>query len=149
MGTEIAPAGTTNAAGSDCAGDGEIATYDTSKILSAEAGTGSWGSATFTKLDAWKISGRGAYADGKPPFHTLYCSHWFDTHPEWNGGGLVAVAHYDWGTRFLKVDAAGKISEVGWFQPVAGYTAAAYWITKDIVYVLDYRRGLDILRYKA
>jgi hypothetical protein len=36
---------------------------------------------------------------------------------------------------------------VGWFQPVGGLTASAYWITKDIVYTLDYRRGLDVLRF--
>jgi hypothetical protein len=45
------------------------------------------------------------------------------------------------------VDSAGEITEVGWFQPVGGYTASAYWITKEIVYVMDYRRGLDILRF--
>ena len=154
MGTEIAPSGGTNLAGSDCAGDGELATYDTNAVLKAEADEvvspgGSWGPASFTKLGNWRLTGRGAYADGKAPFHTLYCSHWFDTHPEWNNGGLVAVAHYDHGTRFVKVDSTGKISDVGWFQPVGGYTAAAYWVTKDLVYVLDYRRGLDILRFKG
>jgi len=154
MGTEIAPAGQNNAAGSDCQGDGEVATYDTTAVLAAEQfaidnpGT-PWGPANFTKLDAWRIAGRGTYNEGRAPFHTLYCSHWFDAHPTWNGGGLLAVAHYDWGTRFLKVDAAGKIQEVGWFQPVGGYTASAYWITNDIVYTLDYRRGLDILRFIA
>lgn len=151
MGTEIAPAGTTNAAGSDCQGDGEIATYNTDAVLAAEQEEienpdGIWGPANFTKVDFWEISGRGTYTDGRAPFHTLYCSHWFDTHPDWNNGGLIAMAHYDFGTRFLKVDQAGEISEVGWFQPVGGYTASAYWITDDIVYTLDYRRGLDILR---
>jgi hypothetical protein len=154
MGTEIAPAGQNNAAGSDCQGDGEVATYDTSAVLAAEQfaienpGT-PWGPASFTKLGTWRIAGRGTYQDGRAPFHTLYCSHWFDTHPDWNAGGLLAVAHYDWGTRFLSVDSAGAIKEIGWFQPVGGYTASAYWITKDIVYTLDYRRGLDILRFTA
>ena len=152
MGTEIAPAGTNNAAGSDCQGDGELATYDTSAVLAAELDEaenpdGVWGPAEFSKVDFWEISGRGTYADGRAPFHTLYCSHWFDTHPQWDGGGLIAIAHYDFGTRFLKVDQAGDITEVGWFQPVGGYTASAYWVTNDIVYTLDYRRGLDILRF--
>ncbi len=152
MGTEIAPAGANNAAGSDCQGDGEIATYDTSEVLAEELEEqenpdGVWGPANFVKKDFWEISGRGTYSDGRAPFHTLYCSHWFDAHPDWNDGGLLAMAHYDFGTRFLKVNSAGDISEVGWFQPVGGYTASAYWITKDIVYTLDYRRGLDILRF--
>jgi LVIVD repeat-containing protein len=152
MGTEIAPSGPTETAGSDCQGDGEIATYDTSAVLAAERdfaeNPGSpWGPASFTKVDSWEISGRGTYNDGRAPFSVLYCSHWFDANPEWNDGGVIAMAHYDSGTRFLKVNQAGDISEIGWFQPVGGYTAAAYWVTKDIVYVLDYRRGLDILRF--
>jgi len=154
MGTEIAPTGATNLAGSDCQGDGEIATYDTSAVLAeeldeAENPDGVWGPADFAKVDSWEISGSGTYSDGRAPFHTLYCSHWFDTHPDWNDGGLIAMGHYDFGTRFLKVDEAGDITEVGWFQPVGGYTASAYWITKEIVYVLDYRRGLDILRFTS
>ncbi|MGH2691348.1 MAG: LVIVD repeat-containing protein [Actinomycetota bacterium] len=152
-GTELAPSGATEEAGSDCQGDGEIATYDTSAVLAEERAEAEnpdgWGPANFAKVDFWEISGRGTYSDGRAPFHTLYCSHWFDTHPEWNDGGLIAAAHYDFGTRFLKVDQAGDITEVGWFQPVGGYTASAYWVTKDIVYVLDYRRGLDILRFTS
>jgi len=158
MGTELSePApgvgGGTNPAGSDCTGAGEIATYDTSEVLAAEEEEeenpdGVWGPANFSKAGSWRVAGSGTYSDGKAPFHsTLYCAHWFDTHPEWNDGGLLAVAHYDWGTRFLEVDQAGQLSEVGWFQPVGGLTASAYWITKDIVYTLDYRRGLDVLRF--
>ena len=157
MGTELAPAGTTNAAGSNCrgtgSGDGEIATYDTSQVLAAEESfrqnpDAGWGPASFSKLAEWQIAGAGTYTDGKAPFHsTLYCGHWFDPHPKWNDGGMLALAHYDWGTRFLRVDSAGQMSEVGWFQPVGGLTASAYWISDDIVYSLDYRRGLDILRF--
>ena len=152
MGTELAASGATNSAGSDCTGDGEIATYDTSAVLAAEQEEaanpdGTWGPASFVKRGAWRISGSGTYADGKAPAHVLYCAHWFDPHPDFNGGGLVAVAHYEWGTRFLRVDQAGQISEVGWFQPVGGQTGSAYWITDDIVYTLDYRRGLDVLRF--
>lgn len=159
MGTEIAPAGATNNfAGSDCQGDGEIATYDTAEIRAAEQyaaehpdeawGAGAATPPVFKKLGTWRIApGRGVWTDGKAPGHVLYCEHWFDTHPEWNNGGLVVTGHYDSGTRFLSVDAAGAIKEVGWFAPVAGYTGSAFWVSKDIVYVLDYRRGLDILRF--
>jgi hypothetical protein len=153
MGTELAAAGTNNAAGSDCTGDGEIATYDTTDVLASEKfieeNPGEpFPPATFKNVDKWRIAGAGTYTDGKAPFHsTLYCAHWFDPHPSFKDGGLIAAAHYDWGTRFLSVDSAGKISEVGWFQPVAGLTASAYWISEDIVYTLDYRRGLDVLRF--
>ena len=74
-------------------------------------------------------------------------SHWFTAHPKWNNGGIVAGGFYNHGTRFLQVDAKGKITEVGYFLPNAGGTSGAYWITNDIVYAVDYQRGFDVLRY--
>lgn len=148
MGAEVAPAGPTNSAGSDCTGEDvhALATYDARAVLRADR-RGRYRGVTFRKLDEWRVDGRGAYADGRAPAHTLYCGHWFDAHPRWRAGGLVALAHYDWGTRFLDVDRRGRISEVGWFQPVRGYTASAKWIDDEIVYVHDYVRGLDVLRF--
>jgi hypothetical protein len=103
--------------------------------------------AQFHKLHEWRIAGRGVYADGLAPGHTLFCGHWFDPHPDWDAGGVLAIAHYDWGTRFLDVGADGAMEEIGWFQPIQGYTGAATWVTDEIVYVHDYRRGLDVLRF--
>ena len=74
-------------------------------------------------------------------------SHWFTTHPKWNNGGVVAAGFYNHGTRFLNVDAKGKITEVGYFLPNAGGTSGAYWVDDKIVYAVDYQRGFDILRY--
>lgn len=155
MGTEIAPYGPAGGmnAGTDCQGDGILVTYDATSVRAAdeyvEANPGEPRPASaFTKLSEWKVSGRGAYADGKAPFNTLYCTHWFDTNPSWEDGGHVALAYYDWGTRFLKVGSDGKFTEAGWFQPVGGYTASAYFITDEIVYAMDYRRGMDVLRFK-
>jgi hypothetical protein len=146
MGAEVAPQAN-NAAGSDCTDEGvhAVATYDAGAVLKAER-AGRFGQ-TFRKLQEWRVSGRGAYADGNAPAHTLYCGHWFDAHPKWRAGGTLALAHYDWGTRFLKVDRKGAIEETGWFQPVRGYTASAKWINDEIVYVHDYIRGLDVLRF--
>jgi hypothetical protein len=103
--------------------------------------------ATFTKLHEWRIEGRGVYADGHAPGHLLFCGHWFTAHPDWDAGGVLANAHYDWGARFLAVAPDGSMTEVGWWQPVGGYTGAAVWIDDEIVYVHDYRRGIDILRF--
>lgn len=153
MGTEIAPAGATENAGSDCQGEGSwIATYDTTDILAAEAATGGGSEldAEFELVDTWQVPGRGAYVDGNAPAHTLYCAHWFDLHPQWSNGGLVAAGYYDWGTRILRVHEDGTFddTEAGWFQPVAGYTSAAYWISDDVIYSIDYRRGMDILQFE-
>lgn len=96
----------------------------------------------------YMLAGRGVWADGNAPGNTLlYCTHWFDAHPTFADGGLVTIAAYDWGTRFLEVDGEGGVTEIGWFQPVGGLTGASYWISEDIVYAMDYRRGMDVLRF--
>lgn len=89
--------------------------------------------------------GNGAPTDGKYPAST--CStHWFQPHPDFHNGGLVAIAYYDLGTRFLDIASNGKIKEIGWFLPYAGVTSATYWVTDELVYAIDYARGFDILR---
>ena len=90
----------------------------------------------------------GVYADGGPPANGLGCStHWFQHHPSFKDGGLVALGSYEHGTRFLLTSPKGQLKEVGWFVPFGGSTSAAYWITPEIVYNIDYTRGLDILKY--
>lgn len=76
-----------------------------------------------------------------------FCSHWFTTRPGYKDGGLVAAGWYEHGTRFLQVGKNGKIQEKGWFIPAGTSASGAYWVTKDILYVLDYQRGIDILRW--
>ncbi|HWC14715.1 MAG TPA: hypothetical protein VG929_08975 [Actinomycetota bacterium] len=102
------------------------------------------------KVDTWTAS-KGTQIDGNPivsgPFGCS--SHWFDTHPKWHNGGLVAAGWYNSGTRFLQVDGKGKISEAGYFLPNGGGTSAAYWVDSKIVYAVDYQRGIDILRYNG
>ncbi len=34
-------------------------------------------------------------------------------------------------------------------MPWAGSTSAAYWLTDEIVYSVDYSRGIDILKYNG
>ncbi len=92
----------------------------------------------------------GVYADGGPPANGLGCStHWFNAHPTFKDGGLVALGSYEHGTRFLLTSPKGELKEEGWFVPFGGSTSAAYWITPKIVYAIDYSRGLDILEYNG
>ncbi|HEV7886621.1 MAG TPA: hypothetical protein VGO92_03615 [Acidimicrobiales bacterium] len=86
----------------------------------------------------------GTYSDGNPAVNALGCSgHWFTYR-----NGLVAAGWYEHGTRFLDVDqATGKITEVGYFQPVNGSTSAAHWVNDDYVYTVDYSRGIDVLHF--
>ena len=144
MGAEV----TTSNAGGDCTDEAShaIATYDATDVIKADR-AGKHRGETFRKLAEWRVAGRGVYADGNAPAHVLYCGHWFDTHPKWRAGGVLALAHYTWGTRFLEVNRKGAIEQIGYFQPVAGNTASVKWITDEIVYVHDYTRGLDVLRF--
>ena len=96
----------------------------------------------------------GDYADGNPAVNALGCSgHWFSVREHrlgrYDGKYLVAAAWYEHGTRFLAVDRrTGTIRQVGYFQPVRGSASAAYWIRgTSYVYVVDYQRGIDILRF--
>jgi hypothetical protein len=105
---------------------------------------------TLTEVDTYKMK-NGTYADGNPVINAPFgcSSHWFDTNPTWKNGGMVAGAFYNHGTRFLKVNGKGKISQAGWFLPHGGGTSAAYWRTSKIAYAIDYQRGLDVLRFNG
>lgn len=92
----------------------------------------------------------GVVVEGNPPVNGLGCSpHWFSEHPSWKDGGLVAVASYEHGTRFLTVSPRGELKEVGWFLPLPGSQSAVYWLGKDLLYAIDYARGIDVLRWKG
>ncbi|MPZ71857.1 MAG: hypothetical protein GEU74_01285 [Nitriliruptorales bacterium] len=100
----------------------------------------------------------GDYADGNPAVNGLGCSgHWFTIQPEDLTAGKkipasydVAAAWYEHGTRLLNVDAStGEITQKGYFQPVVGAASAAYWIDNEYIYVVDYERGIDVLRFDA
>lgn len=125
---------------SDC-GDhsGGIQTWDASKVKKTH---------TFKLIDNVKPK-QGMVVDGNPAVNYLGCSaHWSDTHPDFKNGGLVTGGFYNHGTRFFEVNKKGKIAEVGYYLPATGATWASYWASDDIVYGIDFERGIDILRFK-
>jgi hypothetical protein len=70
------------------------------------------------------------------------CSaHWFTMRD-----GIVAHGWYEQGTRFLDVKDPRNPIQVGYFRPDDSSASAAYW-HGDYVYVADYARGVDILRF--
>jgi hypothetical protein len=123
---------------------------DTSAGLSSWDTTGWKKTHTLREVDTIKMKA-GTYADGNPAINAPFgcSSHWFDTHPKFRNGGLVAAGFYNHGTRFIEVGKDGKLKEVGFHLPHAGGTSAAYWITNDIVYAIDYQRGFDILKFNG
>ena len=100
-------------------------------------------------IDEFRLP-NGTGADGRPASNKLACSaHVFDAHPDFANGGLVALGHFDHGTRLVQVDASGKMAEVGFFMPYTGQTLAARWGSDDVIYGIDLERGIDVLRYKG
>lgn len=116
--------------------DGALITYDASRWQKTK---------TFRIIDEYRVA-NGLPTDGNAAAN-LYCTHWFDVRPGYRNGGIVAMGWYEHGTRFFEVSSKGKIEEIGWFVPFAGSTSAAYWVDKNIVYAVDYNRGIDILRF--
>jgi hypothetical protein len=96
-------------------------------------------------------AGNGTYVDGKPVANHLGCSvHWFQEHETFKNGGLVALSEYEDGVRFLQVKPDGKIVEQGFFAPLGGSSSSPKWAPSgDVVYSLDYDRGIDIVRWKG
>jgi len=96
-------------------------------------------------------AGNGVYADGKPVAGALGCSvHWFQEHPTFRNGGLVALSEYEDGVRFLQITKDGGIEEQGYFLSLGSSSSSPKWAGKDdILYSVDYQRGVDILRWKG
>lgn len=117
-------------------------------------------SATITAYDARKWTSKnklvaagsykvtnGTYVDGNPPAGAVGCSAlWFQHHPDFRNGGMVAAAFAEHGMRLLDVASNGRIEELGYYVPYGGISSAAYWVTDEIVYSVDLTRGFDILR---
>lgn len=125
---------------SDAPSRGRFMTWDATKARK----TGK-----FEMIDEYTLK-NGTYTDGNPPANPGIggCSaHWLEPHPKFKNGGVVAMAAFGHGVRLFDVDSKGKIKEEGYFIPYGSEAGAVYWVTDEIMYVLDYNRGIDILRY--
>jgi hypothetical protein len=96
-------------------------------------------------------AGNGTYTDGKPVANHLGCSvHWFEEHATFKNGGLVALSEYEDGVRFMQVGKDGSVVEQGFFAPLGGSSSSPKWAGRgDVLYSLDYDRGIDIMRWKG
>jgi hypothetical protein len=160
LGTEIGPspvpagAGTTeNTAGSDCEGENSvIETWDARAVVKAlknyerSRNLRHFDGVAFSRVDTFDATGRGLFLDGQAPASQLYCAHWMELEPAFDGGGRMAVAYYNRGTRFVDVAPDGTMTEIGWITPAESYAGSPQWISDDVVYVMDYRRGLEVVR---
>lgn len=175
MGTEIAP-GNSNAGSDCNGPDSVIETWDAREVREAIAaydvlvadGTTREAAAdqifgtdrdavNFRLLDQYMAAGQGIFLDGAAPAHALYCAHWMEPERDFADGGRVVAGYYNRGARFLDVapfgttdeggnDLGGQMTEIGWFVGADAYTGSAQWITDEVVYVMDYARGMDVIR---
>ena len=83
---------------------------------------------------------------GWAPVTGLCSAHYFDERD-----GLVAGGWYEEGTRFLDVTDPAGIRQVGYWAPTKGETWSVLFAPTDptgqIVYALDFARGIDVLRF--
>jgi hypothetical protein len=124
---------------------GEFRTYSAAALKSGAL------AAADQPLARLRPAGNGTYTDGKPVANHLGCSvHWFQEHKTFKNGGLVALSEYEDGVRFLQVKKDGSITEQGFFAPLGGSSSSPKWAPSgDVVYSLDYDRGIDIIRWKG
>ncbi|MFN2545635.1 MAG: LVIVD repeat-containing protein [Actinomycetota bacterium] len=108
-----------------------------------------WQGGTYSRADRWQTR-NGYMLDGNTPADGAGCSaHWLEASPSFHNGGIFAQAYYDHGTRFFYVNGNGKLTNVGFFQSFASWASAAHWVTDRVVYVVDYTRGFDVLKWNG
>jgi hypothetical protein len=120
----------------DCKTSGRFATYDLRGSFRGEG----WRNTDTTHfrmrvLDTWTPE-RQAGSSG------CDSAHYFSD----RGDGVLAYAFYTQGTRFLDVSDPRNIREIGFYRPDTANTWAAYW-HKGYVYVADFQRGVDVLKF--
>lgn len=105
----------------------------------------------FQLLNQIVPAGNGIYADGKPVAGAMGCSvHWFQEHPTFKDGGLVALSEYENGVRFLQITPEGEIKDVGYFLAAGSASSSPKWAPDGkTLYSIDYNRGVDILRWNG
>ena len=122
---------------SNCASSGRFATYD---LRGSYEGQG-WRNIDKTRfrmtvLDTWTPE-KQAGSTGCDSAHYLSD----------RGDGLLAYAFYGQGTRFLDASNPRRIKQIGYYRPDNADAFAPYWYRR-YVYVADFTRGIDILRFK-
>ncbi|MBW3662243.1 MAG: hypothetical protein KY469_04010 [Actinobacteria bacterium] len=156
-GTEIPPTADERA-GSEC-DEGPtkaavIDTWDTTTFLAAYDAwkAGEEGAtledvraAEFALLDSFDAGSSGIFLDGEATGNVLYCAHWMELHPEFDGGGKMVVGYYNRGTRFVDIAPDGTMSEIAWIVGADGFTGSAQWVSGDVVYIHDYTRGMEVV----
>lgn len=122
--------------GADCKGSGKLVTYDLKNT---------YGGAGFrsSKANPFRMKVLDTWTPEKQTGSTgCDSAHYFSD----RGDGVIAMAFYAQGTRFIDVRNPRDIKQVGFYRPDDANTWAAYWQPGGYVFVADLVRGVDVLR---
>jgi hypothetical protein len=130
-----------------CESQGSFQTWQVKRYGATGPGQG-----TVENLDTWTtefnevVSGDENPATGNDivPTNGMCSAHYFDERD-----GMVAIAWYNQGVRFLDVSDPRDIEQVGFYAAPQTASWAAYWspTARDIVYAVG-ANGIDVLRFK-
>jgi hypothetical protein len=100
----------------------------------------------FTLVDEYRMSDNGTPNEGSAPINFFGCtSYGLDVNPSYKANGLAGTAWFEHGTRVLRVGDDGKIAEVAGFVGHGGNAVRPVWRTDEVLYVIDFHRGIDVL----
>jgi hypothetical protein len=121
---------------SDCQTSGRFVAYDLRGTRGGQGfDPGTAPTARLKPLDTWTPEKQGGSTG-------CDSSHYFSS----RGDGLTVNAFYTQGVRFLDTSDPRNIRQVGYFINSDSDTWAAYW-HKGFVFVTDFQRGVDVLRF--
>jgi hypothetical protein len=120
----------------NCKTSGRFVTYDLGGSYAGQSWTAAGKDYKVRRLDTWT-------PQNQPGSSGCDSSHWFTD----RGDGLIAIAFYSQGTRLLDISDPRHIREAGFFNVSGTNTWSAHWHGDNYIYVADFQRGLDILRY--
>jgi len=121
---------------SDCTTSGRFVTYDLRGTYGGEGfREGTRKGHRMKVLDTWT-------PEGQPGSTGCASAHYFTS----RGDGITANAFYEQGVRFLDSSDPTDIREVGYYVNGDSNTWAAYW-HKGFVFVADFQRGVEVLRF--
>ena len=121
---------------SDCKTSGRFVAYSLSGTYQGQGfAKDTAKTARMKVLDTWTPEG----ADGSTGCDS---SHYFSS----RGDGITVNAFYTQGVRFLDTRDPTNIREIGYFVNSDSDTWAAYW-HKGYVFVADFQRGVDVLKF--
>jgi hypothetical protein len=87
-------------------------------------------------VGTWSVAGQ----EGSDPAKASCSAHYFDVRR-----GILVQSFYEQGTRFVDVRDPTNPTQIAYFRPADATAWAPYWY-RNLVYVADRVRGVDILR---